>query len=326
MHRRLLPHIARHTTSLIPRLHSSIRLPLRLPLPLAPHRHYPVVRVMSSLPSALTPLPSVHRHSPRVWSILGQNPGPMTLQGTNTYLVGTGSHRLLVDTGEGVDAYTDLLRGVLNDQSVTNLTILLTHWHADHTAGVKSVCALFDAAHAPSIHKFSGSALLPKSVVDAYPELAHRVERIEDGQRFEVEGATLRAIHTPGHTADHCIFELAEEQAVMSGDTILGASTAVFDDLHAYMHSLRRIATCKPQRIYPAHGPIIDGVDAPQRVDQYLHHRTQRETQILQTMKEFEQQTTQVQTDKRYPTVMELVERICQWRDAHACTLRASVD
>lgn len=259
----------------------------------------------------LSALPSVSAHSPRVLGVLGLNPGVMTLQGTNTYIIGTGAHRILIDTGEGIESYTQLLAGVLKEHGVTQLTILLSHWHADHTGGIRSVYELFDSNHAPLIYKYGGPSLLPARVVADFPALPSLVRDMADGAVFRVDGATLTAVHTPGHTTDHCIFRLEEESAILTGDTILGASTAVFEDLHAYMHSLRRIAESRPRRLYPAHGPIIDGDEAPQRVEQYIAHRTQRETQIMQAMKDI-QADEKTQAEHKYPTAAELVERICK--------------
>ena len=242
----------------------------------------------------------------------------MTLQGTNTYILGTGKHRILIDTAEGKKEYTTLLKELLESESIQRLTILLTHWHRDHTGGIQTVCQLFDDAHQPEIYKFDGARNIPKSIIRQFPALAHRIRSMSDGATFNVEGATVTALHTPGHTDDHCCFTLAEESdSIFTGDTILGASSAVFQDLHSYMHSLRRIGRMQPRRIYPAHGPIIEGATAPQYVEQYLHHREKREEQIVQTMREMKKRNASVnlkeEEDINYPNAATLVKEICQY-------------
>ncbi|XP_059087645.1 beta-lactamase-like protein 2 homolog [Tigriopus californicus] len=224
---------------------------------------------MSSATS-LSFIPVLSRLSPLVIRVLGCNPGTMTLQGTNTYLVGHGPQRILIDTGDGQKPeYNQALSKILREERAGIHSIILTHWHLDHVGGLANV--LKQAGDSCRVFKFPrvGDSL----------EVTSRASPITDRQTFAVEGATLTAWHTPGHTVDHVVLHLQEENALFSGDCILGEGTGVFEDLYEYMNSLSRIAKQKPALIYPAHGAVIP--DPVHKIQYYIQHRKEREEQIL---------------------------------------------
>ena len=110
---------------------------------------------------------------------------------------------------------------------------------------------------------------------------------IEDGARIQTDGATLRAIHTPGHAKDHICYYLEEEKALFTGDLVLGAGTTVVPEegggLIEYMASLRKLLPLDLAVIYPAHGPAIR--EPYKKLNEYIAHRELREQQILDAMK-----------------------------------------
>jgi glyoxylase-like metal-dependent hydrolase (beta-lactamase superfamily II) len=222
-----------------------------------------------------TTLPDVDVWSSRVVVALGQNPGPFTGPGTNTYLVGTGERRLLLDPGQGVPGYLPVLERALARAGCAIQEIVLTHGHPDHVGGVASVLERFGTLRVSK---------LPWPGADE--RHAFELTPLADGSVVRTEGATLRAIFTPGHAPDHLCFLLEEERALFSGDNVLGVGTTVIPlehgDLLDYMRSLERLLAEAPARIYPAHGPwIADGVA---KLREYLAHRRERERQILEAL------------------------------------------
>uniref|UniRef100_A0A0P4WLA5 Beta-lactamase-like protein 2 homolog n=1 Tax=Scylla olivacea TaxID=85551 RepID=A0A0P4WLA5_SCYOL len=230
---------------------------------------------------------------PRIIRILGCNPGPMTLQGTNTYLIGTGRKRVLLDVGEAKNAeYITSLETVLQQQDTTIDQIVISHWHHDHIGGLSDV---LKCLHEPvSVYK------IPRLDKEDEP-MPHLISYIPLKHQDEIktQGATLRVHHTPGHTTDHAVLELVEEDAVFSGDCVLGEGTTVFEDLHSYMTSLQMLVKMCPKIVYPGHGPIIE--DPLPKIQHYIDHRNQREKQILKVMN--------LET-KKFFTAMEVVKAV----------------
>ncbi|KAF4556361.1 Lactamase-like protein 1 [Elsinoe fawcettii] len=219
--------------------------------------------------SNLVNLPDIERLSPRVIRILGGNPGKASLHpkacSTNTYLVGTGPTRLLIDTAEGKSAWLSSLKSVLASENATISRTIITHWHPDHVGGISDVLSLFPSC---PIHKNQ-----PRK---GEQDITH-------SQAFSTPGATLRAFHCPGHTTDHMALILEEEDAMFTGDNVLGQGTAVFEDLKTYMESLEKMSGAFGGRAYPGHGPVLE--DGKGKVKEYIRHRREREEQIIGVMK-----------------------------------------
>jgi glyoxylase-like metal-dependent hydrolase (beta-lactamase superfamily II) len=218
-------------------------------------------------------MPDVDVWSERVTVALGQNPSAFTGPGTNTYLIGTGRRRLLLDPGEGRESYLPVLERALERAGCEGIeAVVLTHGHPDHIGGVRSVLERHGEVPVwklgwPGVDERFGLPLRP----------------LADGAQVRTEGATLRALHTPGHAPDHLCFVLEEERALFSGDNVLGVGTTVIPlqsgDLGDYMASLERMLAEAPKRIYPAHGPVIE--DGAGKIREYIEHRLAREAEIL---------------------------------------------
>jgi glyoxylase-like metal-dependent hydrolase (beta-lactamase superfamily II) len=221
-------------------------------------------------------LPDIDVWSERVIVALGQNPGVFTGPGTNTYLIGTGPRRILLDTGEGRPEYLDVLERACARAGVTGLQeIVLTHGHPDHMGGVAGVLERFGPLRVSKLGWPGNDAAYD---VELTP--------IGEGSLVRTEGATLRALHAPGHAQDHLCFVLEEEGALFSGDNVLGVGTTVIPahggDLLDYLRSLVRLLAQSPRAIYPAHGPRI--ADGEAKIREYIAHRYEREAQILATL------------------------------------------
>ena len=207
----------------------------------------------SKCPKGLPQLDPVEKVNNKVWRILGLNPGSHTLQGTNTWLVGTTDTKVLIDSGEDVTAtkYVTMLLDTVFPLTNTKAIsmILLTHGHGDHQGGVEYLMTELKKRGLPTPRVY-------KRFIHGgdFPAGNFPCEDISNAQTFVVEsGMTLKAIYSPGHTDDHVCFVLEGEQqylkeskALFSGDCVLGCGTTVFDDLYTYMNSLESLRQVTP--------------------------------------------------------------------------------
>ncbi|KAK1965639.1 Metallo-hydrolase/oxidoreductase [Colletotrichum sublineola] len=221
---------------------------------------------LSAQQGRLAPLPDISHPTSRVVRIMGGNAGLMRLQGTNTYLVGTGRHRLLIDTGQGFRPWIDSLLHVLEDLDVELSHVLLTHWPSDHTGGVPDLIAR-RPEYADRIYKCD-------------PDRGQRA--ISHGQVFSVEGAAVHAVFTPGHAHDHMCFMLEEEHALFTGDNVLGQGQSVFEDLGTFTQSLADMAALGCRVGYPAHGPVI--MDLRRKMEECIRQKEARERHVWATL------------------------------------------
>ncbi len=225
-----------------------------------------------------TTAPDVERWSSRVVVVRGQNPAPFTGPGTNTCLIGTGRRPLLLDAGSGVEAYLPLLEGALRSECETDAPgdILLTHVHPDHIGGAAGVIERFGDRRVSKVPWPGRDEQFPVEITP-----------LDDGAVIKTDGATLRAIYTPGHAQDHLCFYLEEEAALFTGDLILGIGTTVIPlqggDMGLYLESLEKLLSLELDRIYPGHGPAIE--EPYDKIREYLDHRLQREAQIMEAIR-----------------------------------------
>jgi glyoxylase-like metal-dependent hydrolase (beta-lactamase superfamily II) len=188
---------------------------------------------------------------PEVLRIVAPNPGPMTLEGTNTYIYGA-DPCVVIDPGDDDPGHLDAIRAAAAERGGIGL-VLLTHSHRDHSEGADQLGA---------------EVVLP-----------------EGGEAH----LGLRVLATPGHAADHVCF-MAPGGVCFAGDLVLGLGSTIVPpgggSLAAYMSSLRLLQAEEIELMCPGHGPWI--TDPPARLAEYLEHRESRERRLVAALEEGE--------------------------------------
>jgi len=197
---------------------------------------------------------------PTITRVLAPNPGPFTLEGTNTWIVGAGPS-LVIDPGPDDPSHV----AAVAKQASHVQAILLTHHHPDHAPG------------APRLSDMTGAPILALR-----PEPGEA--RLRDGEVVEAGAVRVHVVHTPGHTQDHVVFLEEGARAMFTGDAVLGRGTSVVDppegDMALYVRSLSRMLALAPRVIYPGHGPAV--WSPGEKLQEYLAHRRLREEQVAE--------------------------------------------
>jgi glyoxylase-like metal-dependent hydrolase (beta-lactamase superfamily II) len=207
----------------------------------------------------------------RAWCVLAPNPSPMTLDGTNTWIVAEPDSPLavVIDPGPLDDEHLARVVATAEERGKRIALTLLTHGHPDHAEGAA---------------RFAELTRTPVRALD--PALRLGDEGLAAGDTVTTGGLELRVIPTPGHTADSLSFHLPADRAVLTGDTVLGRGTTVVAHpdgrLGDYLDSLRRLQAltmdAEVDTLLPGHGPVLD--DARGAVEFYLAHRAHRLAQV----------------------------------------------
>jgi glyoxylase-like metal-dependent hydrolase (beta-lactamase superfamily II) len=202
--------------------------------------------------------------TPSAGVVLEDNPGAMTLEGTNTWLLRAPGAAKCVIVDPGYEDVPHLTR-VAEAAGEVEL-ILVTHQHPDHVEGAPWLAARVDA---------------PVRTFD--PALCVGAPALTDGEVIEAAGLSIEVLHTPGHTEDSVC--LTTDGTVLTGDSMLGRGTTVISDLGAYLSSLRRLASAPAGTLaLPGHGPELPDVAATAR--EYLAHREERLDQVRAALRE----------------------------------------
>jgi glyoxylase-like metal-dependent hydrolase (beta-lactamase superfamily II) len=227
--------------------------------------------------------------------LLCDNPGLLTLEGTNTWVLqGPGSDELvIVDPGPDDDEHIELIAGLGKIPLV-----LISHKHEDHTGAIDKLVERTGA--------------VVRSVGSGF--LRGLGGPLSDGEVIDAAGLSITVMATPGHTADSVSFLL--DDAVLTADTVLGRGTTVIDkedgSLRAYLESLQRLRGVGHRTVLPGHGPDLGDLEAVS--DMYLAHREERLDQVRAALRELGDDATARQiVEHVYTDVEEKLWEAAEW-------------
>jgi glyoxylase-like metal-dependent hydrolase (beta-lactamase superfamily II)/8-oxo-dGTP pyrophosphatase MutT (NUDIX family) len=198
---------------------------------------------------------------------------------TNVWMPG-GRRFIVIDPGSGEPGENARLLAVIGRRVAMGeavQAIVLTHHHRDHVSGVATIASALDVpvfAHAETLARIPA---LPAGVA---------TQTLRDGDTIDLDGTTLRAMHTPGHAPGHIAFYDAARRVLFGGDLVSGLSTILVGpaegDMDAYLHALRTMAALDPKMVLPSHGPPLPG----KALAATIAHREEREAGIVAALED----------------------------------------
>ena len=223
--------------------------------------------------------------TPLIRRVIADNPSPFTFKGTGTYIVGHDSVAV-IDPGPLIPEHINALKTALHGEKVTH--ILVTHTHNDHSPAAEPLKSFWGVktyaygSYGSDLSQGSGHSE-EGSDVEFTPDVTLR-----HGDLIEGEGWTLEALHTPGHTSNHMCYALHEDNAIFTGDHVMGWSTTVIappdGNMTQYMKSLELMLARNEDIYWPTHGTCITNVK--HYVQSTIQHRLNREQQILECLEQ----------------------------------------
>ena len=257
-----------------------------------------------------TPDPAIDGSgSTRARCVLAPNPSPMTLDGTNTWIIAEPGAQaaVVVDPGPADEAHLRRVAGLASADGRRVDQILLTHGHADHSAGARRLTELTGAPvrAADPAHRLGGAGLSAGDVVTG-------------------AGCDIEVVPTPGHSGDSVCLLLPADRVLLTGDTVLGRGTTVIADdgrLGDYLTSLDRLRALAGSAgltaLLPGHGPVLP--DPAGTLDYYIGHRRERLAEVTAALAAGDRSPAQI-VARVYADVDRAVWPFAEW------SVRASLD
>ncbi len=223
---------------------------------------------------------AVERIAPGVRRLVCNNPSAFTFRGTNTYLIGEGQVAVM-DPGPENEAHLAAILRATEGERITR--VIVTHTHRDHSPGARPLVAQTGAM----TYGFGPHMTPPEAGGEGGDHGFHPDVRLGDDEVLEGEGWRLRALHTPGHCANHLCFALEGTGILFSADHVMSWSTSVVSppdgDMADYMRSLERVMARDDRLLLPGHGapltepkPFLAALKA---------HREEREAKVLAALR-----------------------------------------